>query len=196
MKTLALAAALCLSLACASSTQSTSTPPGEAGTGGSGQAGGGNQLFTFHSTAGSYQVTVTPTELVSPEYQVSRTRDGLRGRINNRPISIKAENTKITGQLGNQPVNMNVTKEGDTTRIQGLWGGAISNLTVSPSQLEGRIGRCSFSMKRAQNAAPGDYSGFSACQGRGQLPTGVHVPQDTSHPDARTAAELAVLLGR
>jgi hypothetical protein len=189
MKRLAFFVATALALACAHESSAPSS-----GTGGSGS--GASQLFTFHSTAGSYQVTVTPTDLTSPEYQVSRTSDGLRGRVGSRPISVKTEGNKITGALGNQPVNMNVTTEGSTTRIQGLWGGTISNLTVSPQELSGRIGRCSFSMQRAQSGAPGDYSGFSACQGQGQLPTGVHVPQDTSHPDAKTAAELALLLGR
>lgn len=148
--------------------------------------------YSYQSSEGAYTVTLTPSALTGPDYQLSRTPDAIRGQIGGRTIDLSWTKDGVSGSYGGQPVRLTLQPAGDGTRVSGLWGGAIGNLLLGPKSLEGKIGRCSYSMDRMGQ----QLTGQSTC-GAAPSNTTVSLPQGIADPlDGQSAAVLALLLGQ
>jgi hypothetical protein len=183
MRSLLFACLVALGAGCAHSTSQEAG--GDAAVGPTGQ-------YSYQSSEGAYTVTLTPSALTGPDYQLSRTPDANRGQIGGRTIDLSWTKDGVSGSYGGQPVRLTLEPTGDGTRMSGLWGGAIGNLLLGPKSLEGKIGRCSYSMDRMGQ----QLTGQSTC-GAAPSNTTVSLPQGIAEPlDGQSAAVLALLLGQ
>lgn len=181
MKSLLFAALVALGAGCAHSSS-----PAPATAGPTGQ-------FSFQSGEGAYTVNVTPTELNGPNYQISRYPDALRGQLDGRPINLEWTQNGVQGTYGSQPVNLTLQPTEEGTRVSGMWGGRIGNLVVGNKGIDGKIGRCSYTLGRIGEQ---QLTGQSTC-GAAPSNTTVVLPAGMAQPlDGQSAAVLAVLLGQ
>lgn len=99
--------------------------------------------------------------VVGPAVNVAIADDGgWTGDVAGEDVSLEVTDTKITGAN----VNLTVSSKGDATTIEGLFFGRRVRVTVDGRKLDGRLGACSFEMKRKK---PGLYSGDVGCVARG-----------------------------
>lgn len=148
--------------------------------------------FSFQSAEGAYTVNVTPTELSGPNYQVSRYPDALRGQVDGQAIDLEWTQQGVQGTYGSQPINLKLEPTQDGTRVSGMWGGRIGNLVVGAKSVDGRIGRCSYTLGRTGE----QLSGQSTCGGAPSN-TSITLPSGLATPlDGQSAAVLALLLGQ
>lgn len=152
--------------------------------------------FTLNSNRSAYTATLTPSQVTGAQFQVSRFPGGFRGTVFGAPVDLRVQPEAVTGSVGAAPVSLHLDRIGQQnqiTRIQGLYGGHLSDLQVSTDGIQGKIGRCSYSL--TQQA--GVYSGQSVCGGAKEQPTVVDVPAELlDAPSAARAAELVMLLGQ
>lgn len=183
MKPLLFACVVLLGAGCAHSPASSGQTPGVSGPAGQ---------FSFQSGEGAYTVNVTPTELSGPNFQISRYPDALRGQLDGRPIDLEWTQEGVQGVYGSQPINLKLEPTQQGTRLHGMWGGRLGDLLVSDQAVNGKIGRCSYTLDRTGE----QLSGQSTC---GAAPSNTHItlPAGLSTPlDGQSAAVLAVLLGQ
>jgi hypothetical protein len=185
MRSLLFACLVALGAGCAHSSSHAAGAGDAAAVGPTGQ-------YSYQSSEGAYTVSLTPTGLSGPNYQLSRTPDAIRGQVGGRTVDLSWTQDGVTGSYGGQPVRLTLQPTGDGTRVSGLWGGAIGNLVLGPKSLEGKIGRCSYSMGRMGQ----QLTGQSTC-GAAPSNTTVSLPEGIAQPlDGQSAAVLALLLGQ
>lgn len=148
--------------------------------------------YSFQSAEGAFTATLTPTSIHGPTQQLTRTSNGLRGTVANRTLDLTWSGDSITGSFNNQPVNLKLVPSAGGVRIRGMWGGQIGDLTVGAKVIDGRIGRCGYTLQ----AKDDHYLGQSTCLTRRPVNTTVTLPKDLAKPiDGESAAILAALLG-
>lgn len=149
--------------------------------------------FSYTSGEGSFTVGLTPTDITGPNVLLSRTPQTLRGRLVNRTLDVRWTDDTVTGSYDNQPVNLRVEPTEGGSRVRGLWGGRIGDFTFTDKVLDGRIGRCAYTLE-----PEGDhYYGHSTCRSRNPTNTRITLPEGIKPPlNGEQAAILAVLLGQ
>jgi hypothetical protein len=150
--------------------------------------------YSFQSGEGAFTVQVTPKGLSGPTTQVSGVANGYRGTLDGQTVDLSWSENTVHGQLSNQPVHLELSPEGDGTRVRGSWGGSLSNVVLDSKGLEGRMGRCEYSLTRASGDT---FTGQSTCRGASPSNTTVTLPAGLAPPlTAQGAAVLAMLLGQ
>ena len=145
--------------------------------------------FTYRGQNETTQAKLEGDRLFGATIEISRVApDTYAGRLHGMPTELRISPGKITGNVGNLPTDLNVSWTGDTLRLQGIFGGAIGTLDVTPRFVRGKIGPCSYSMTREPPSAW--YAGKSVC-GKGLEFSDVALPRDL---DARTLEERAILV--
>jgi hypothetical protein len=138
---------------------------------------------------------VTSTGLQGPLTNVSFFGDQLRGRVDGSPVNVRVDDLalRVTGILGEAPVDLQIRPTEQGLQVNGLLGGALSNFEVGPTALQGRIGRCSYDLRWTGDA----YEGHRACSGRNIEPVSVQQPRTlVTLPPARFVALLTLMLGQ
>lgn len=121
-----------------------------------------------------------------PGIEVDKYEDGYRGRWGGT-ISLRVEKDRIIGTRGTQPFDIHFTDEGGILTLQGMAGGTLGNLTVTPSKVDGQFAGCGFELKKTELG----YEGLRC----GAAITVLRFPEDwADRPAAERAAFLALLL--
>jgi hypothetical protein len=127
--------------------------------------------------------------LVSSRLQLIATASGYHGVLDGEPMELNAEGSRISGSVGQSPINLHVDTRGRGIRLNGLFAGQVGRMILGPGIIISSIGGCSYRLH-----AVGDrYEGTRAC---GTLqPARVDLPLGFEHlPDERRAMLLFLLL--
>jgi hypothetical protein len=117
----------------------------------------------------------------------------IRGRAFGQPVNLDAEGERVSGVFGGRPFDLTATRRGDALTIRGTVLGGPARLRIDDLAIEGRLGRCSYTLDRAEALA---YEGQRSCGAsiervRLWMPTALGF-----WGDAQRAAVLAILLGQ
>ncbi len=90
-------------------------------------------LHLVHNQHGE-QFQITESAVVSPNIQLSREGDTLRGWAYGEPVELRVEGNVIKGSRGTMPVELHVVREGDAVVARGMYGGRLTDLAMCTSQ--------------------------------------------------------------
>lgn len=131
-------------------------------------------------------------KLEGAQAQLRWTADTVRGTAFGAPLSVGIKDHTISGIYGEQPVRLMIDRREQKLEVRGLFGGQISNFRVSPKEIEGTIGKCSYDL----DAKEGSFVGWRKCGGAGQESARLSIPEPlTKLPDTTLALMLGVLMG-
>ena len=154
------------------------------------------KYFTERAQNGTIQAKLDGERLFGPTIDVALSGDGSYvGHLGMRVVDLRTEEGKVKGIVGTQPTELYVQPEGEGIRIRGLFAGSLGTLDVTPSVISGRVGRCSYDLRRRGTAAW--YSGQKVC-GNGRLPqlADLAVPSELdARPPEQKAMLIALFLG-
>jgi hypothetical protein len=116
--------------------------------------------LVVHSPSRVFSATVTVTPdgraalagLEGPSTSAALDGDELRGRVDGSPVFLTLDDRamRITGLLGQQPVDLRVRGTDDGFHVMGLFAGTPSEYDVGWSAangLHGKIGKCSYELQ-------------------------------------------------
>ena len=96
-------------------------------------------VFVTNPFQPSSQLRVRVLRLFGATIEISKVApDTYAGRLHDMPTELRISPGKITGNVGNLPTDLNVSWTGDTLRLQGIFGGAIGTLEVTPRLFRGK----------------------------------------------------------
>jgi hypothetical protein len=147
----------------------------------------------------SATVKVTPdgrnslAALEGPFTSAALYGDELRGRIEGMPVFLTLDDgaMRITGLLGQQPVNLRVRATDGGYHVSGLFAGILSDYDVAWSDrdgLRGKIGKCSYELRWTEPEAA--FEGQRACTGGNIEPVFVQEPPPM-HPAREAGSGLS-----
>ena len=155
------------------------------------------KYFTERAQNGTIQARLDGQRLFGATIDVALSGDGSYvGHLGTRVVDLRTEEGKVKGIIGTQPTELYVQPEGEGIRIRGLFAGSLGTLDVTPSVISGKVGRCSYDLKRRGTAAVW-YSGQKVC-GNGRMPqlADVAVPSELdARPPEQRAMLVALFLG-
>jgi hypothetical protein len=117
--------------------------------------------------------------LEGPSTSAALFGDELRGRFDGSPLILTLDDRtmRITGLLGQQPVNLRVRGTDDGYHVSGLFAGSLSEYDVAWSDrdgLRGVVGKCSYELRWTEPDAA--FEGLGACTGGNIEPVFVQQP--------------------
>jgi hypothetical protein len=124
----------------------------------------------------------------------------LTGLLASRSLDVKIEEGEASGFGPGGPVNVTISRDGEETRVDGMWNGAPVNLRFAPSSVKGSVvvwqGRrvaqqasCGYNLDKVE--PNGALSGTSTCQG---MPQQTRLEVRAVIAKVLTPTELVVLL--
>lgn len=136
-----------------------------------------------------YNLVMTADNVTGQDFQVSRLRDGLRGRTWLGVVDVTFKDGAVRGALGNAPVNLTVKREGDTLEAEGGFGGRPANVKMTPDEVTVYVRDCTYRLKARE---PGrSYAGKRSCDPALVPETELWLPDEFL---AATPEEKAMLL--
>jgi hypothetical protein len=155
----------------------------------------GPQALKVTSSNQVVEVNLSGNSWTGSTAQISRVGDGLRGRIFGQPIEMHWTAERIDGSVGGTRIDLVLQKEGDGWVARGLYGGKLGSLTIGRDNLDGSVGGCSYSLKRAAEGSRG-FRGPQSCGGT-PIDIWLEVPPALeAGPLPEYVAALALVLGR
>jgi hypothetical protein len=151
------------------------------------------QYLDLRTPVTALTARVTESGLSSPQLQLGITDDALRGRAFGRTVNVTLKDDRIGGIYGAGPVNLKVTENGDTLEARGTFGGQITNFKVSPKELSGTVGRCSYELKASQEDR---YQGWRSCGYGLENPVSLSIPPGLADDDEQLMATLSIVLAQ
>jgi hypothetical protein len=137
-------------------------------------------------------VKVKGDSLTGPLVQASWSGAELRGSAFNQPLDLKVSGDRIAGLVAGRQVNLRVGQSREGLRLQGTYGGRLSDLTIGPNKIDGYLGRCGYTLQPQGNV----YRGTRQCGADINPGVSVQIPAQLAQASPmRLAAALAVLLG-
>ncbi len=134
---------------------------------------------------------VTPTDITGPDFQLSHSREALRGRAYGRVVSLDIEKDGVGGLVGGLPVRLTLKEKDGALHAQGTFAGETTRFQIGPEELKGRVGTCSYELK----ATAQRYEGWRSCGGPPEYPVFVEIPPTlTQSGTPTTMAALGLLL--
>jgi len=134
-----------------------------------------DRSLELHAGADVVSVRVDPDKIEGPTTLIKREDAGFRGHAFGTNVDVSWGGDKVTGFIGSRPVGLTISQENGGWRAQGLYGGVLSDLKVDDKGIEGRAGRCSYSLRAV---GPTYYEGFRNCGGRAVVPTSLLIPDE------------------
>ncbi|NTX10047.1 hypothetical protein HUA74_28010 [Myxococcus sp. CA051A] len=143
----------------------------------------------------SVTVGVTDDNLSGPDIQLSfdDDADAVRGQAFGRPVNLTLENDTIRGTYGQGPVNVKVTDTNDTLDAVGTFGGKLTNFQVSPQQITGTVGACSYELLITR---PHRYEGARTCGTKLDRSVSLTIPPSLADEDEELVTALSILLAQ
>jgi hypothetical protein len=151
---------------------------------------------------------LAPGELTGPQVSLALDERSLRGTAYGRVVDVSLKGDEVSGLYAGQQMNLQLQQQEPVGfRAQGNVAGGLSNFTFSPEFLDGSVGPCSYTLRRAGPPGPGSgtggsggalvYQGQRNCAGTRLAPTTLTLPAGFTMQDgAAQAAILGVMLTR
>jgi len=130
--------------------------------------------------------------LRGPDVALSRTPEALRGEYLGQDVLLATSTGEVYGKIGATALTLVLSREGRAIVLEGELGRESVDLLVSPSQIRGLLGPCTYSLR----AAAQSYEGWRDCNGGGRPePVTLTLPRAlTADADPAIAALLSVVL--
>jgi hypothetical protein len=153
----------------------------------------GTEYLTLRTPQRAITLQVAGDNLTSPDIQLTRDHDNLRGRALGRVVFLQLKPAEVGGTVGNSLTRLLITEKGNVTTVRGNFAGGLSDFQLSPQSLEGKVGPCSYDLKAT---ADGSYEGSRSCGGPPQLPVVLDIPPSLAQQgSAMTLATVTLVLG-
>src|SRR5689334_1124561 len=146
----------------------------------------------------SLQKTDKGTRIFGPQLELLRDDQGIRGQSPSGIVNISPTKDGFSGMIGTGTTNIHIepTSNGNFN-MRGMFGGAMSNLEVSDSRIQGQLGRCQFDLKAMPSTDSGrGYTGQRICGGMRATTTMRLSPQVMALNSFDRAAVLTLMLVR
>jgi len=128
----------------------------------------------------------------SPDIELRRSPNRLRGHVGAESAELVLGPGRITGQIGDSPVSLDVLRSGNRLRIEGQFGSRAIALDIRPGAVAGMAGPCLYDLT-LQGAG---YRGRVTC-GAAPKPVRLRVAAAfVAQSDVEIAAILTALLAR
>ncbi|HVU49722.1 MAG TPA: hypothetical protein VHL80_03490 [Polyangia bacterium] len=137
-------------------------------------------------------VEVSREGIVGPNVTLRRFPGHLRGQIRGVGVDFALAPPRITGQIGDQPISLDLLPPapGGRMRVVGRFGDRSVGLAIGVNGIEGELGPCRYGLLLDQ----GDYTGKVEC-GAGPQAVRLSIPAAfVARDDAELAALLVALL--
>ncbi|MCP3104727.1 hypothetical protein LZ198_38265 [Myxococcus sp. K15C18031901] len=129
--------------------------------------------------------------LTGPSSTLSLDEHGMHGRFRSSPVALAWDYQRMTGTVGELATRLELA-EGDDTRVWGAFAGMPVDLTEDGTWLHGRMGGCSYALKRTSDAT---LEGMRECGGVLERDIDVAFPSDIARrPLGERAALMALAL--
>jgi hypothetical protein len=146
----------------------------------------------------SLQKTDKGTRIFGPGLELIRDDEGIRGQSQSGIVDISPTKDGFSGMIGSGTTNIHVepTSNGNFN-MRGMLAGAMGNLEVTDSHIQGQLGRCQFSLNAIPSTNTGrSYTGYRLCGGRRATTTVTLSPQIMELSPFDRAAVMTLLLVR
>lgn len=142
----------------------------------------------------SVTVRVADDQLSGPDLQLSfKEDDTVRGQAFGRPVNLTVKDDTIRGTYGQGPVNLNVTDKEDTLDATGTFGGQLTSFQVSPQQITGTVGACTYELLITRHDR---YEGYRTCGGKLDKKVSLTIPSSLADEDEELVTALSILLAQ
>lgn len=158
-------------------------------------AGAAESQDIFLRTPGeSISATVKGDSIESPDLQLYRSSSAVRGRAFGRVVNLDLKNDQVSGLVGGQPTSLKLNPQaGGGLEAVGMLGGGLSRFKLTPKEISGTVGACSYALQFTGTR----YEGWRSCRGRIENPVYLELPSTLSEGgNAQEVATLGLLLGR
>ena len=148
--------------------------------------------FEIGGQADHWGVRVTDDQIlgVQPDFALARTDGEIRGRAMGVPVVVGFHEDEGAGVYRGAPFQVKVERTPAGLRVNGLFGGAISDFELSTDRINGRIGTCGWDVRWNGSV----YSGSRGCGTRIE-PISVSLPATMAHwSDVEVAGALGLLM--
>jgi hypothetical protein len=182
---------LALLLGCASAPPATVAPPVWAFA--SASPGSGKEL-RLRSETRYIQVSIEGDTIFGPTWNLKHGGTYIRGTGGaHQAVQITLRGTHAEGNANNAPLTVDLKpQDNGATQVTGLFGGIISDFTISPTSFQGKLGPCSYDLAFKD----GRYEGMGNCGGRTVNGVSLQLPVAmASWTDLEVAVVLAIVLG-
>ncbi|WP_375755200.1 hypothetical protein [Corallococcus exercitus] len=117
---------------------------------------------------------ISEDDVTGSSVQLSRLPGELRGRVYGSFVSLRLEDARVKGNIGQSLVNLDVKKEDGVLKAQGGFWGRPVTLSWSPRELTVYVRDCTY---RLHALLPGRiYEGPRSCDSRLQPPMTLTLP--------------------
>ncbi|MFY2556206.1 hypothetical protein ACN469_01030 [Corallococcus terminator] len=142
----------------------------------------------------SVTVGVADDQLSGSDIQLSFGEDDtVRGQAFGRPVNITMKDDTLRGTYGQGPVNVELTDKEDTIDAVGTFGGKLTNFQVSPQQITGTVGACSYQLLITRHDR---YEGYRTCAGQLDKSVSLTIPSSLADEDEELVTALSILLAQ
>lgn len=152
-----------------------------------------NQDIFLRTPGEAISATLTGDSVASPDLQFYRGPDAVRGRAFGRPVNLNIKGDEVSGTVGDGPTRLQLNSQpGGGLEAVGMFGGNLSRFKVTPKEISGTVGACSYQLQFTGTR----YEGSRACHGRIESPVFLELPATLAEGgDAQAVATLGLILG-
>ena len=152
---------------------------------------GTTEYLTLRTPQRAITLQVVGDNFTSPDIQLTRDHDSLRGRAFGRVVFLNLKPDEVGGTVGNSLTRLLISDQGDVTTIRGNFIGGLSDFQLDPRALTGKVGPCSYDLKATED---GSYVGSRSCGGPPQLPVALDIPPSLAKQGAATTLALVTIV--
>jgi hypothetical protein len=151
-----------------------------------------NQDIFLRTPGESITATLKGDSVASPDLQLYRGSDAVRGRAFGHVVDLNIKGNEVSGTIGGNPARLQLNSQpGGGLEAVGLFGGELSRLKVTPKEISGTVGSCSYDLRFTGTR----YEGSRSCRGQFENPVFLELPATLAEGgDAQTVATLGLIL--
>ena len=159
-----------------------------------GPAGAAGSQDLFLRTPGtSISATIKGDSVASPDLQLYRSSSAVRGRAFGRVVNLDLQGDQVSGLVGGQPTRLKLNSQaGGGLEAVGLLGGGLARFKLTPKEISGTVGACSYALQ----FTGARYEGWRSCNGQIENPVYLELPATLAEGgNAQAVATLGLILG-
>ncbi|HEX8825451.1 MAG TPA: hypothetical protein VF794_36405 [Archangium sp.] len=153
----------------------------------------GRQSLRLQTPKEDLKAQVTSEAVTGTDIQLTRKGDTVRGLASGSSVSLNRKGGKLEGIVGGQSVRItSKSDEEGIVRLEGTFGGGPLELDITPDELAGTVGTCTYDLQYEDEA----YQGVRTCGENKREHVWVFVtPGIPAEVSPLLATTLVVLLG-
>jgi hypothetical protein len=151
-----------------------------------------NQDIFLRTPGESISATVKGDSVESPDLQLYRSSSAVRGRAFGHVVNLDLKSDQVTGIVGGQPTRLKLNSQaGGGLEAVGLLGGGLTRFKLTPKEISGTVGACSYALQ----FTGARYEGWRSCRGQIENPVYLELPATLAEGgDAQVVATLGLIL--